>query len=1014
MDKHNENLNKSDQNDFESTKKFSIDDFNWTPTYDKPTNESEQSESATSGRLRMSNNLSGKSQKSSDSDPNELFAEIFDSHKKAADSFEDTFDDFSSFSTIAFSDTDDEESVVPPVTESQAISPLHSDSEEKKQKTHMSDKKTVGKKTTRKKKKKFFQSNAWFVIRTMLLIFLCTAFICTSAFIGYMYSLDDEVNIELEALRLNYSSIVYYVDEDGVEHEYERLYASQNRTWVNLEDIPEHLQNAVIAIEDHRFREHNGVDWKRTLSACFNMFFKTKSDFGASTITQQLVKNLTGDNQDSVKRKLQEIMRAQYLEDHYDKDTILELYLNTIFLGEGSYGVGTAAHTYFGKDVSELTLAESASLIGITNLPTYYNPYIHPENNRRRCDNIINRMYALRMISKQERDEALNEELVFNTEKRSENANESQSYFVDQIIEDLIVDLTEECGFSKSVALHMIYSGGLKIYSTVNPEIQAAMDEIFENDANFTKYSGSVQPECAMVLMDPQNGNVVALRGGRGKKTGARILNRATQTKRPPGSTIKPISVYAPAIEYGLITPYSVEDDAPILFFKDSSGLDGIKDLQSDNVSVAINPGQAGKCYPNNEDDTFSGRTNILEGVKKSLNTISMRTLNKLGVDKSYNFLNANLGMSTLSAKGDKNLAPLALGQLTNGATVLDMAAAYVPFANGGTYYKPKLYTKVLDSNGNVLIDKEAKPVNAMSKKTVTYMHYMLQQVVESGTGTKAKLDRGMPAAAKTGTSTGNKDRWFVGYTPYYVGATWFGYDSPAYLGTNLSQALTTWKKVMNAVHEDLDVKSFEKNDDFKYVNICSKSGLLPNEHCYKDPRGSQIVAGYFHKDDVPQERCDIHESFIIDTSTNMIASNFCPDENKAEVVLMKLNRYHNITKSGHSIVLGDEQYVIHSGALPGNMFRFGSSSQKAVMPNQTCTAHTEPPPQELIPEPLPPNEPLPPEEQLPEDATPEDFPNDESESPDILPPKEPDDEPNESVEETTEEEADSNISNDT
>ena len=384
MDKHNENLNKPEQNDLESTKKFNLDDFNWTPIYDTPTDKT--SEASTSGRLRMSANLSGRSGTTDDSDPNELFNEIFDSQKKAADSFDDTFDDFSSFSTLAFSDVSNEESSDSHVQGSQAKSSFDSEKDSNQQKEKKDpDNKSYDKKTPAKKKKKFFRSNAWFVIRTILLIFLCTAFICTTTLIVYMFSLDDEVNIEVEALRLNYSSIVYYVDEDGVEHEYERLYDSQNRTWVNLEDIPKHLQNAAIAIEDHRFREHNGVDWKRTLSACFNMFFKTKSDFGASTITQQLVKNLTGDNQDSVKRKLQEIMRAQYLEDHYDKDTILELYLNTIFLGEGCYGVGTAAHTYFGKDVSELTIAESAAIIGITNLPTY----------KTRCHNIINRMYAL-------------------------------------------------------------------------------------------------------------------------------------------------------------------------------------------------------------------------------------------------------------------------------------------------------------------------------------------------------------------------------------------------------------------------------------------------------------------------------------------------------------------------------------------------------------------------------------------------------------------------------------------
>ncbi|MBQ8003856.1 MAG: transglycosylase domain-containing protein, partial [Oscillospiraceae bacterium] len=480
-------------------------------------------------------------------------------------------------------------------------------------------------------KSEFFSSGKWIAIRALLHICACTFAICALVFIGYMLSLDSHVDIEVEAMKLNYSSIVYYIDENGNEQEFERLYDSQNRTWVNLEDMPTYLKDAAIAIEDHRFEKHHGVDWTRTLSASMNMFFKFRSDYGASTITQQLVKNLTGDNQDSVKRKLQEIMRALYLERHYDKDTIIEMYLNTIYLGEGCYGVGTAAQAYYGKDVSELTLAECAAMVGITNLPTYYNPYINPENNKTRRVNILNRMQELKMISGEECEKAKNEEIIFNTEKRNETSANVQSYFVDQIIEDLLDDLVEECGYSENVALRTIYSGGLKIYATVDPKIQAAMDNVFEDKNKFPSYSGKTQPECAMILLDPENGDVLGMRGGRGKKTGARILNRATQSKRPPGSSIKPIAVYAPAIEYGLITPFSVEDDAPIRLLN-------------------------GSAYPKNETRTYSGRTTINEAVKQSINTVSMRTLEKLSVDRSFNFLTANLGVTSLSKKGDMNL----------------------------------------------------------------------------------------------------------------------------------------------------------------------------------------------------------------------------------------------------------------------------------------------------------------------------------------------------------------------
>lgn len=789
------------------------------------------------------------------------------------------------------------------------------------------------------KKKKLFDRlspKTRFFLGTALLILACTIGICMLVFVGYMLSLDARVDIEVEAMKLNYSSIVYYLDENGEEHEFERLYDSQNRTWVDLDEMPAHLKDAAIAIEDHRFMKHHGVDWTRTLSASANLFFKFKSDYGASTITQQLVKNLTGDNQDAVKRKLQEIMRALYLERHYDKDTIIEMYLNTIYLGEGCYGVGTAAQTYYGKDVSELTIAESAALVGITNLPTYYNPYINPENNKERRTTIVNRMYDLDMISEEERDAAIAEEIVFKTSKREDPSVAVQSYFVDQIIEDLIEDLVNERGYSKNVAARTIYSGGLKIYATVNPKIQDAMDDVFENDANFPKYSGKTQPECAMIMLDPENGNILAMRGGRGKKAGARILNRATQTKRPPGSSIKPISVYAPAIEYGLITPFSVEDDAPITVLNNSA-------------------------YPKNETRTYSGRTTINEAVKQSINTVSMRTLEKLSIERSYNFLTANLGVTSLSKKGDQNLAPLSLGQLTNGITALEMAAAYVPFANGGTYYEPKTYTKVLDSDGNVLIEKDTRPTKAMSEKTAAYVSYMLQNVVSGGTGTYAKLDRGMPAAAKTGTSNNDEDRWFVGYTPYYVAAAWFGYDQPKYISKSLSPALTTWKKVMNAAHADLPVKNFEKSDKFQFVNVCSCSGLLPSDACVLDPRGTRVVAGYFHKDDIPTETCNVHTKVDIDTATNMLASQFCPAESRKTVAFMDI--YRPFSLSG--VVVDDEQYVLHNAELSDGQFFFESGVEKPM--NKVCTLHTF----DLVADPE-----TPPQDEATEDTPSEDTPS--------------------------------------
>ncbi|MBR5315035.1 MAG: hypothetical protein IKU45_06460, partial [Clostridia bacterium] len=357
------------------------------------------------------------------------------------------------------------------------------------------------------------------------------------------------------------------------------------------------------------------------------------------------------------------------------------------------------------------------------------------------------------------------------------------------------------------------------------------------------------------------------------------------------------------------ITPFSVEDDTPIRILN-------------------------GKVYPKNESRTYSGRITINEAVMQSINTVSMKTLEKLTIERSYNFLTANLGITSLSKKGDKNLAPLSLGQLTNGITILEMAAAYAPFANGGTYYEPRTYTKVLDNNGDILLEKKVSPVTAMSKKTATYMSYMLQNVVKSGTGTYAQLKNGVPAAAKTGTSNNDEDRWFVGYTPYYVGAVWFGYDQPKYISKSLSPALTTWENVMNAVHKDLPSKSFEKNDEFKLINVCSCSGLLATENCKIDPRGSKVVAGYFHKDDVPKKACNVHITAEIDKTTNMLASEFCPAENKGTVALLDITR----SFVAADVTVGDEQYILYNAE---NLEKAHYLPDVENPMNSVCTAHT-------------------------------------------------------------------------
>lgn len=792
------------------------------------------------------------------------------------------------------------------------------------------------------------------VLKAIGLIFLFTMLICGTAFLIYLkVSIDPKLDIGVETMKLNYTSTVCYVDKEGGEHELERLYSTQNRTWADLEEMPKYLKYAAIAIEDERFEKHHGVDWKRTMGAAVNLFFKMRSDFGGSTITQQLVKNLTGDKQDTVRRKLQEIERALYIERHYTKDTIIELYLNTIYLSQGCYGVRTAAEVYFDKEVSELSLAECASLIGITNLPTYYDPFINPENNLKRQRNTLKKMLDLEFITQEEYDAALKEELVFKHEKRAQENNNKQSYFVDQIITDVINDLMEEQGLSYQVAEKMIYSGGLKIYATIDPEIQNVMDSYFKNPDNFPVYKGSVQPECAMVIMDPYTGEVRGMVGGRGEKTQNRGWNRATQTFRQPGSSIKPVAVYAPAIEYGIINPQTAMDDTPF---------------------TVLN----GKAYPKNETRKYQGRMNATQALMESVNTISMKILDELTPERSFNFMTTNLGFSKLDREKDKNLAPLSLGGLTRGVSTMEMAAAYSAFPNKGTYIEPHTYTKVLDNQGNTLLEKKAEVVDAMSEKTAAYMNYMLERVMSTGgTGVLARLKNDMPAAGKTGTTDNDKDRWFVGYTPYYSAAVWFGYDKPRYIESGLSPALTTWKNIMNEIHKNLAAKDFESDKSLVKVDVCSCSGLLPNGYCSSDPRGSKIVHGYFHKDDVPTERCNVHIGVKLDSVTMQQPTEFCPEEQIKTFGLLNLSRFFPLS----GIVVGDERYVIYEDSPSDGEYYFSSNSKSTV--RQKCVVHTtapEPEPPEEPENPEKPNDSESPGEEDPAtdpDSTPSDKPND-------------------------------------
>lgn len=629
------------------------------------------------------------------------------------------------------------------------------------------------------------------IVVTVLLVILTTTLLLACVFAFYVKTcLTEDIDISLSDYQLSESSIIYCETEPGVYKELATLHGVENRIWVDLEDIPDYLVKALVAIEDHRFYTHKGVDWYRTVGAMFTLLTGGDDSFGGSTITQQLIKNVTGNKEVTVQRKLIEIFQALEFEKKYDKDEILEWYLNAVYFGEGCDGIYTAAEKYFGKEPSELTLAESASIVGIVNLPTYYSPFYSEENNKERQETVLRRMYELGFISYDEYKQAKDEELVFTRSENEVATQEIYSYYVEAVIADVTEDLMEQKGISESAARQLLYNGGYRVYSCLDPYIQECVDNVYLDVENFPKPSyTSQQLQSAMVIMDPYTGEVKAMSGGVGEKTGNLVLNRATDALRAPGSSFKPLAVYAPAIEFGLITPSTLVNDAP-------------------REEVEMSQDQ---WYPKNSDWKYRGYMDIATAVRLSINTVAAQVLDKLGLDASTNFLKNKLGITSLVAD-DYNYASLALGELTNGISVLEMAQAYCAFDNAGIFTEARTYTKVTDAAGNLILDNQAKTHVAMKSSTATNITSMLYSAANYGTGSEAVFS-GQAIAGKTGTSSYNWNRWFAGYTPYYVGVVWTGFDQPEQINIYGNPAAQVWRRVMQQVHAGLEYKSFPAAD---------------------------------------------------------------------------------------------------------------------------------------------------------------------------------------------------------
>ena len=785
------------------------------------------------------------------------------------------------------------------------------------------------------------QKNGWRkagrIIGTLLLVFVVTLTIFSGIFMAYINStMRGKVEVYLDEFETKVSTELYSQDPDTGEWVmYQTLYLnSENRIWTDLEDIPKYLQKAAIAIEDKRFEKHHGVDWKGTTRAIVYTLFG-KNVQGGSTITQQLVKNVTGDNEVTVKRKITEIYRALELEKRYEKDEILEAYLNEVFFGQSCYGVVTASRMYFNKDVSDLTLAECASLMGITNNPSMYDPTLSSwtrENNRERQLTILGAMLEQEKISQEEYDEAKAEDIVFSngftisgkyvgsddtvTDQEPEEppADDTESpedeeepaikgrysWFTEAMIGDVADALVEKYGITDKVrdngttytayeqAWDMVHGKGYKIYTTQNPKYQKIAEDVCYDLSNIpytSSYTNSAgeqvedQLQIALTIVDPTNGYVVAMIGGAGEKQADRVWNWAVNA-RQCGSAIKPLSTYAPALDDGTINGASVIDDYPMLL--------------------------NGDVWPRNDNWRYQGLMPLHLALRQSLNTCAVRINLAYGVTNSYDFLVNKLGFENLTYTDSQQVGNMALGGFEKGVTTEEMAAGFATFVNEGVYTKPRTFVRVEDANGNVILENEAQSTVAMKNTTAALMNSLLQEASLQGTGYQAQFP-GMHIAGKTGSTNSNKDRYFAGYTPYYSCAVWAGYEHNQRIVASGNPCAVIFQKVMKAIHEDLPDKDFFSCAGLTSVAVCADSGMLASENCALDVRGSRVYTALVAADNAPTSVCTMHTAPSY--TVNMADS----DGNVTTVTGSVLN-YQRELIEGHDEIVVEDAFMMLGG----------------------------------------------------------------------------------------------------
>lgn len=844
--------------------------------------------------------------------------------------------------------------------------------------------------------------------------------VCAFVFVGIVgdYLQEDILpmaDMDMEDYDHEQNSNLYYLDENGQIQVYQQVFAETSSQWAAYEDIPEDLINAAVAIEDHRFNEHQGVDWITTVKACARMFFGDDS-VGGSSITQQLIKNiLLADDETAddvtVQRKVLEIFRAVQLERRYDKETIMEMYLNVIYLGQGCRGVRSAASTYFGKELEMLTTAECASLISITNNPSLFDPYgeefmykpagedegrlmTGKERNRNRQLIVLGAMKEYEMLTQEEYQAAVAQEMVFKSgiedgdrmtfcpnescqhkDIRSNfkldgetyycpecntltpvTKNESQdnySWFTDTVLEDVARALAEQNEMTwnestQSLVMQQIQRGGYHIFTTLDLKVQNQMDAIYTNLDEIPDARSGQQLQSAGVVIDNRTGDIVALCGGVGEKEGFDDWNRATDAKLQSGSSIKPLSVYAPAFELGAITPASVVKDLPLTY---TNG-----------------------AYPLNDNREYHYARTIFSGVTSSVNAMAAQTLMLIGEQYSYEFSTQKFGLSSLVEQyvddtgyvhSDIGVGPLAMGAQTWGVRVRDMANAFATFANDGIYRKARTFTKVYDSDGNLVLDNTQKTEQILSKKTVDYMNYCLVSATQSGTGYNADMSwsSGITTAGKTGTTGDSKDRWYCGFTGYYTMAVWCGFDTPEVIyGISGNPAAQLFKKVLEPLHKGKENVSLYDKDALVGISVCLDSGKLATDACKQDIRTTTVAlnrvsSAGIYSEDIPSAACDKHVLVDYCTTGGGVATEYCKEFAKVDKeVKIEKKSLVKLTKAKLDEILQAGQYNLDSAYLRDEYVYFvndegkdaefhgfaGDINKGIVAPYKVCTAHTQ------------------------------------------------------------------------